>query len=182
MQIPTNGGGSATVTPFNRIGATAPGVMPPATAVTWRNPNIYQQIQNAGETVVAVAVVIVPANAGVTVPAIVSASNATSTGLTITTGEKIWVDTTAVGLWSAGPTCPTTDANGVSQTIGGFSPLHMQQALLGIASSTGTPFFLGDDQYNYSLGTGQFSMIFNDATNGYWNNTGSQMVRVIVVR
>jgi hypothetical protein len=23
------------------------------------------------------------------------------------------------------------------------------------------------------LGTGQFSMIFNDSTNGYWNHTGS---------
>ena len=49
--------------------------------------------------------------------------------------------------------------------------------------ASGATFVLGDNQYNYPPpGTGVLSMIMNDGIGNYFDNTGAQLVRVIVVR
>jgi len=173
LQTAASGGGVATVTPFNRIAATAPGAFPAATAVTWRTPNIFQQIQNAGQTVVGVNVLLVQANN----------PNWTSTGLAITPGEKIWIDTQAVGLWTDAPYYSPVDANGVNWIPDGLTCSSLDiDTLDGKVGTNGAPFLLGDSQYNYPpAGSGTFSMIFNDLVGTYGDNTGAQLVRVIVV-
>ena len=180
MQTATNGGGGATVTPFARIAAGGPGVPPPPTPVTWRNPNIFQQIQNNGQTVLTVNVVEVSPNN----------PNWTPAGVQVLPGQKIYIDTQAVGVW-ASPGLAAYDANGIPNSI---SPGNYEcdtanfAALVGVLGVTGpihpvTPnsFLLGDFQYNYPpAGSGQLSMAYND-----WNFggcTGAQMVRVIVVQ
>jgi hypothetical protein len=165
-------GGS--VTPFARI-ASSPGTTGPVTTVTWRNPGIYQQIKAAGQTIVSSNVFIVQANN----------PNWTPAGVTVPAGAKIWVDTQAIGQWSPGVAEPYTDANGKPGTAGGPttpSPAGPWGSLNGKVG-TGTPFFVGDDQYNYPLAaTGTLSMIMNDAIGVFGDNTGAQMVRVIVVQ
>jgi hypothetical protein len=156
-----------------------------ATNITWRTPNIYQMIQAAGETVVGQGVFIVYAKN----------INWTLTYLNVSPGQKIWIDTQAVGSWNIKPWAgiPSTDANGVSNpsTYGATGPDGAPYSAPGqpmgclagkIASST--PFFLGDDKYNYPpVGSGAFSMICNDWASAlnYNDNTGYQYVRVIVV-
>jgi len=170
----SSSGGSAGVTPFSRV-ASSPGTTPPPTSVTWRTPNIFQQILNAGETVVAVNVFLVQGNN----------PNWTPAGVTIATGQKIWVDTQAVGVWNAYPVSgPDVDANGDIPIVivpADTVPALTSNCLAGQVGTSGTPFLVGDFLYNYQLsGTGAFSMIMND--NYYGDNTGAQMVRVIVVQ
>jgi len=130
MQIPTNGGGSATVTPFNRIGATALGAAPPATAVTWRNPNIFQQIQNNGRTVLSVNVVVVSPNN----------PNWTPAGVQVLPGQEIYIDTQAVGTW-ASPGLAAYDANGIPNSVNTNAPYECPTAnfaaLVGVLGGTG---------------------------------------------
>ena len=204
FQGPGTGVQNTPVTTFARV-AGSPNTTPNASNATWRTPSIYPQIKNAGEIVSGVAVVLVPANAGITNPAtILSSNNWTSTGLSVTPGDKIWIDTSAVGIWNTYQyninswSSLNVDANGYPTGSAAdvyqpscLDPNINQGALMGHLGANGTPFFLGDDQYNYPLGgTGQLSVICNDETydsstgmnNMYWDNTGAQMVRVIVTK
>ncbi len=144
----------------------------------WNNPNIYDQIKAAGETVVAEEVVVVQA---------VNA-NWTPTTLTVTPGEKVWIDTRSDGIWTTalGGSSPATDANGYPFTTpdpGANAPNQPISALVGKLGTSGTPFLLGVSRLNYPpAGTGMFSMVFNDDLAGYFNNGGAQMVRVIIVQ
>lgn len=146
----------------------------------WNFPTIYDQIAAAGETVVSVNVVVVNANN----------SNWTPTSITVTPGEKIWIDTSAAGQWSTCPALgyPFVNANGFSGP--GIDPSmldtnYFQGTLLGKIGSSSQPFLLGVDRFNYTpLGTpsGNLSLICNDLVNYYSDNIGSQVVRVIVVK
>jgi hypothetical protein len=174
-----SGSGSGAVKPFPRVTA---GLANNLTAIqgAWRNPNIFTQIQNAGETVLGVNVVLVNA----------SNPNWTQSGLSITPGDQIWIDTQSVGQWNS-PGYPTWDANGMPGNSGcpgtpclsaPFGSLVGDVGAAGpIQANQAGSFFLGNNQYNYPPpGTGTFSMAFND-----WSystaSTGSQLVRVIVV-
>lgn len=149
----------------------------PPTPSTWRTPNIYQLIAAAGETVVSENVFVVQANNSSWTPA----------GVTVLPGQKIWVDTQAVGVWNIDPEdgAVNCDANGypgaiaVSNRLPG--PSLSSGALLGQVGQNGTAFLVGDTEYNYQLPTsGTLSMICNDWFCG--DNTGAQLVRVIVVQ
>jgi len=174
---------SAGVTPFARVG-TNTGVAPPPTNVTWRDPGIFQQIANAGESVVSVTVVTVECDN----------PNWTPSGVQIKPGEKIWIDTQAVGQWWT-PGLPVRDANGIPNDPGcpGVEcPSANFNSLVGVIGVTGpikanTPnsFFLGNQQYNYPPnGTGMFSMANNNWGFGAVGDMayGAQLVRVIVVQ
>jgi hypothetical protein len=166
------GGGS--VTPFARVPGN-PAVAATPSSVTWRTPAIYSLIQAAGQTVVNANVIIVQANN----------PNWTTTGLTISSGQKIWIDTNASGSWSVGgvPPYPAIDANGYAGANVNGGPLVSAPggSLVGKVGTAGPPFLVGDDRYNYPpAGTGALAMIIND---GFMpDNTGAQMVRIIIVQ
>jgi hypothetical protein len=190
MQIATDtGGGGGGVTPFHRINATPPGALTSPTAVTWRNPNIFQLIQSNGQTVVSVNVFTVQA----------SNTDWTPSGVQVLPGQKVYFDTQAVGFWgmqgstgsASGPisTLSFVDANGIPLSVNGTGPLITANfwSLIGVLGVTGpvrpnTPhsFLVGDSQYNYQPpGTGQLFMTCNNCSSGL---LGAQMVRVIVVQ
>jgi hypothetical protein len=200
LQSAANGtvvGSGGPVTPFNRI-ASNPASAGPATAITWRTPNIFGQIQQAGQTVVNINVVNVLANYGTTVGG--QNGGWVNTGITVLPGQKVWLDTQAVGLWNDG--VATTDANGLPAsvtnpygqqgTIDGDLPNGM---LIGYTGSppmfpcghssvgiSGDPRFIpsGDTLLNYSItNSGAISLACNDNQLG---DTGSQMVRIIITQ
>jgi Flp pilus assembly protein TadG len=169
---------ASAVTPFARVNANSSSVVGPSNS-TWRTPNIFEQIKNAGETVSSVNVVLVQSNN----------TNWTQSGIVIAAGQKIWIDTQSVGVWNT-PGLQSRDANGIPNDPGcpGVPCFSANfAALVGVIGITGPitanapgAFFLGDDQFNYPpVGTGMFSMGFNDWGN-FTNNTGAQLVRVIV--
>ena len=55
----------------------------------WNNPTIYDQIAAAGQTIVAQNVFVVPGDS----------NTFTSSGITVTPNENVWIDTNAVGTW-----------------------------------------------------------------------------------
>jgi hypothetical protein len=168
-----------TVTQFPRVGNN-PAAPAQPTNTTWRNPNIYQQIQKAGQSIVSENVFMVQANN----------PNWTPAGVNVLPGQKIWVDTQAIGIWSPSGTVFQYDANGGPTSewspYSFNSPLQVMNlpmaALVGKVGS-GSPFMVGNEQYNYPCsGSGMFSMIFNTYLNAYGQSTGAQQVRVIVVQ
>jgi hypothetical protein len=168
---------AGTVSPFPRV-ASNPGNTPPPTSDTWRTPDIFQQIQKAGESVVSVNVVSVPAKQAFL-------GQLTSTGLNILPGQKIWIDTQSVGIWQTAPSYGNADANGYAGMFFGdaVSPRLTYGALLGQIGTNGSPFFLGDDKLNYPpVGAGTIFLTMNQCSNQYMNGVGYQMVRVIVVQ
>lgn len=154
---------------------------PPPIGDDWNHPDLYQLIADAGETIVATAVVVVQANN----------PNWTPTNLTVAPGQKVWIDTRADGQWTQQPGLPATDADGVqgAQFIAdkyAVLPGVPNGALIGSLGG-GSPFFLGVSQLNYPpSGSGTFSMMMNgyqtDSPSGYASYTGAQTVRVIVVQ
>ena len=140
----------------------------------WRVPNIYQQIAAAGQTVISTNVVVVQGNN----------PNWTSANVSVTPPQKIWVDTQAVGQWSTGGSMGNTDANGLS---GVNYPLQVDHAAsmgtLVAEVGTGSPFTLGDDQLNLPVnGSGNLSLLQNDEVGNFSDNTGAQIVRIIVTQ
>jgi hypothetical protein len=142
----------------------------------WRDPDIFQKIAAAGETVVSDNVFLVQANN----------PNWTLSGVKTAQGQKLWIDTQAIGQWNISPTAVFTDANGffggIDGTVDRTVPSQPGSSLVGITGN-GKPFFVGNDQTNYApTGIGTLSMIMNDQIGHYNNNSGAQLVRVIVVQ
>jgi hypothetical protein len=186
-------GAGGPVTPFNRV-ASNPATAGPPSNITWRTPNIFQQIQNAGQTVVTVAVVQVQANYN-------QASGAppggwVNTGITIQAGQNVWLDTQATGIWNNAAV--TSDANGAPGTIGYGSSIDINEPNAMLIGWTGSnPPILaydhmtgamsssnfipsGDTLINYSDKTsGPIWLACNDNQAGDW---GSQMVRIIITQ
>lgn len=180
LQTGSTNQGNATVQLFNRTSAN-PAVLAQANANSWRTPTIYEQIQNAGQTVVGQNVFIVQANN----------PNWTSSGLSVAPGQKIWVDTQAVGVWGPNGTMfqysadggPTSEWSGYYFNVPLLALNYPMAALLGSVGTNGTPFLVGNDQYNYPVsGSGNLSMIFNNYIGRYSGGGGAQKVRVIVVQ
>ncbi len=147
----------------------------------WNMPSIYDRIASSGQTVISVNVVLVAANN----------PNWTPTQLTVAPGEKIWLDSQAVGTWQTAG-LPPRDANGVPGLVQPGSvpdPAAPFASLVGVVGKTGPiaanvpdTFFLGTNQLNFPPpGTGTLSLGFN-ASGNFQTNSGAQMVRVIVVR
>jgi hypothetical protein len=143
-----------------------------ASSTTWRRPNIYQQIQAAGQTVVSVNVLIVQANNSNWTPALVFTKP----------GEKLWIDSQAIGLWNSQPGTQFFDANGDPANKALASIPTLPPSSLAGKVGTSTPFLVGDDLFNYPITTvGGLSMIMNDGAN-WTDNSGAQLVRVIVTQ
>ncbi|HEY9733458.1 MAG TPA: hypothetical protein V6C89_16180 [Drouetiella sp.] len=137
----------------------------------WNNPSIYQQIAAMGQQVVSTDVLIVDAtNENWTV------SKAYASG-----GEKIWIDTRADGQWSGTSTSQPFDADGYSPPFVNGMPAGSLEGRLG---DTGTPYFSGKSQFNFSppSGSGFVQFRFNDNPGQYYMNTGSMIVRIIVTQ
>ena len=168
-----------------------------ASNVTWRTPNIYQQIKNAHQTIVSVNVFVVQANN----------PNWTPSGVTVASGENVWIDTQAIGTWSYYPMSQQSssvaslvqwDANG--STFMRCSPnpdaTALGGSLVGVVgggsvASNPNAFLVGDTLTNYSLtGAGQLYMMANLSSGQYASapsygapsSWGAQMVRVIVTQ
>jgi hypothetical protein len=159
-------------------GINVPGVLEDGSGSGWNYPNIFAMIQAAGETVVEQNVVIVYADN----------PNWTPTGLAISPGDQIWIDTHASGAWSFltnGGNQPLYSANGdpSMDNATGFPT----GSLLGDAGNT--MFMLGVSKLNYPPpATGPLGLAMNDDAGpganraGYIGNVGEQAVRVIVTK
>lgn len=191
---------SANVLNINTFGNIVPapppaGPQPPN--VGWRDPNIYAQIQAAGQTIVSQTVVTVVAN-----------QPWTNSNLPIGPGLQVWVDTRADGSWSGHPgVLPYTDANGLpssmdSEVVGsgyalGDTLVYAAAppcSLIGFVGNTpplppeyggglSTPglFASGDTMLNYAPTTsGPIWLRMNDNANS--NDLGQQTVRVIITQ
>jgi hypothetical protein len=182
----TQSSGGSGPQPFPRLLTSA---NPPANVsgynYNWRDPDIFQQIANAGQTVVSQNVVVIYAN-----------QPWQSSGVSLASGQTAWIDTNAVGLWNVKVGGTFSDANGgadlrppwawtVDSTATGGSligfcgsnPPTPVQANGGTTSPN--MFVVGDTLTNYQLpAPGSLSFMIND--NHYQDNTGTQVVRIIV--
>lgn len=143
----------------------------------WNNPSIYDQIKAAGETIIAQEVVEVQANN----------NNYAPTTITVSPGQKIWIDTRADGVWSTSAGAdPNINANGYNYSPPFYMcPSAPAGSLIGKLAGTGSPFFLGVDKFNYPpAGTGTLGLMINDGSDPtcYSDNSGVQIVRVILVQ
>src|SRR5262249_35567084 len=149
----------------------------------WNYPKIYEDIKKAGQTVVAEAVLQVPAKQMMWTDATVAATN----------GEHVWFDFRADGLGSIGSQWgPVAGPNGNStaqqQMIAGYGQGSMNQyfnftpgALIGKMGGSTTPdtgaapFMIGAACYNYTPSSpGEVFLRFNDSnTNSTWWNDNS---------
>jgi hypothetical protein len=176
--IASAGGGSSV--PFN-FNSTVP-FNSGTDASGWNNPQIYTMIKNAGETVADDEVVNVPANANATSP---TTPQWTNTGLIVGSAQKIWIDLRSDGVWSDGST-GQFNANGTGRTAVTGPMVGQPTALLLGKIGSNAPFVCGEVKLNYTV-TGQSGPLYlmmNDNTNstGYMDNTGNQMVRVIIAQ
>ncbi len=165
-----------------------PGVLSDLSNSNWQNPNIYQQIHNAGETVVAEDVVIVNANNWLFTPV--------DPHITVNPSEKLWVDYWCNGSWSVQNQPGSSDANGYAGThvgIGDTANLPVG-AMVGKIGTGNPVFYVGNHTDIQLQNTGPLSLCINWApflngnlniTNGqqfFANNKGQMMVRVIITR
>ena len=112
LQAAANSARGPVVQPFARV-AASPAVPGIPTPVTWRTPGIFHQIAQAGQTVVSVNVVMVPAdNGGLATSAHIDPPW-TQSGINIQSGQNVWVDTQSVGTWGV-----TLIPLGMSQNVG----------------------------------------------------------------
>lgn len=200
LQATNNPNGGGQVQPFQRVAYNPPagggGGTPPAEV--WRNPDIFAQIKNAGQKVISINVVIVPANVGVGKDGWIPA------GINIQAGQTVWLDTQAQGKWgwtgysdtdangSDGPAVQGPAAGDNSAKVSADYPAYM---LLGYVGNpppmmyqhsgtqiSGDPNFIpsGNTLVNYPISTGgPISLICNDNQDG---NHGEQYVRIIVTQ
>jgi hypothetical protein len=196
LQAAANGGvvGAGSVTNFARVNDN-PGVSPPPTSITWRTPDIFKQIQAAGQTVVTVNVLNIQANYNnlPTAPP----GGWVATGIVVQPGEKVWLDTQATGVWGCPGFLNNGDANGQANTPNWGANYDLavnNMQLIGYIGSppilpygfssggTNDPRFIpsGDTLLNFPINyTGPISMACNDNQIGDY---GSQMVRVIITK
>jgi len=144
LQPASSGGlvtGGGTVAPFTRV-ASNPATPAPPGPGTWRDPGIFQAIRNAGHTVLSVNVVNVPACP--TDPTNNGSSGFVSqwisSGVTVQTGQQVWIDTNATGTWEFSGFTPL-DANGdpSGQMNGGSGNVWMGAASFALVGYVGNP-------------------------------------------
>jgi hypothetical protein len=194
--VSSTGGG---VVPFPRV-ASNPGSSTPSN-ITWRTPNIFSLIQASGQTVLNVNVLIVQANYGPVLGA--QSGGWVPTGITVQPGQKVWLDTQAVGMWGNPVLGGNIDtANGSVADVNDNTNIDYTLANMMLIGYTGNPPILpyghqtgaisGDPHFipsgntllNYPINyTGPISLACNDNQAVPGNpNSGAQMVRVIVTQ
>jgi hypothetical protein len=160
----------------------------PAAEAAWRDPTILATISSAGQTIISQKVITVM----VTAPWV-------NTGLSIATGQHLWVDTRSDGKWSGNPQYfPYSDAKGlgpsvykscwqvdtkapVESLIGfiGSLPPNVPEGCRGGITDPGFV-EVGNTLENFTpKTTGTIWLRTNDNTN-HISNVGQQIVKVIV--
>jgi hypothetical protein len=139
----------------------------------WNHPSIYEEIKAAGQHVVTEDVILVQANN----------YNWTATGITVASGQTLWIDLRSDGSWTSGTGMFNANGNPADKSWTGPMPGQPEGMLLGKVGSAAA-FAVGTTYQNYAPGqAGPFSLIFNDdAPPTYTDNVGTQMVRVIVTQ
>jgi hypothetical protein len=107
----------------------------PAAGSDWNYPNIYQLIEATGETVVETNVFQVNCNN----------TYYTNSGVSVSAGDRVWIDMTATGLWNPYPEggLANATANGYGASVAGYPDGCMLGDFSGAA-----PVFLGSKQWN----------------------------------
>jgi hypothetical protein len=162
-------GGASPVLLSQVTGLGTPGVLTDGDNSGWNHPGIYNKIKLMGQEIVQEEVLKVFA----------VNSSFTTSDITITPGDKLWIDYRADGLWSCfhGP----HDADGEPGEVcpNGF----LCAAMIGKLESNPSPFLLGKQQWNMNPpGTGKFTLMCNDYPPFWYDNTGAMLVRIIVAR
>jgi hypothetical protein len=140
----------------------------------WNIPNLYERIAQAGQTAINSNVVVVEANN----------ASWTPTGIFIASGQKLWIDLRADGMWTTSPTTPPYNANGGNFLTSPGSPLPGASIgkLIGRVGA-GLPFAVGTSYQNYAPGqVGQLYFLCNDNVPGWIENSGAQTVRVVLAQ
>jgi hypothetical protein len=201
-QLPANSVGTRQIRP----GAVTPAKLSPGLAAqlrknapkakaAWRDPKIVAAISAAGQTVLAQKVVTVAANA----PWVDS-------GLSVSSGKHLWVDTRTDGKWSGNPQYfPYSDANGlpvypgqyrvdanapVESLIGfvGSAPVNAPEVLVGASARPGGPggitnpgfLAVGDTLTNFVPSTTGAVWLRNNDNTNYYSDVGHQIVKLIL--
>lgn len=180
-------GGTVTPISLDNIAGPPPtvGLIAPSGGSGWKLPTILQMIANSGQTIVAEAIITVPANSVGWVPS----------GLTIAAGQSAWMDSHADGYWSRLPG-DLTDANGKGPCTSGnceywVDPNYGAGALIAYVGSNPpnptTPstapglFLVGENLSEYPLpGSGPLVFIINDYPRS--DDTGAQVVQVFITQ
>jgi Flp pilus assembly protein TadG len=192
------GSAAASVTPFARVAGNPSTTVPPGPS-TWRTPDIFTRIRNAGRTIVSINVLEVPAF----LPNPAQPCNPwVQTGLTVLPGEQVWLDTQSQGTWGWNYQNLTFDANGSTNYVGSIDGPAADMMLIGWVGGNppqfpfagwsansnppicpqGGPNFIqsGDTLLNYPVNLpGPISLTCNDDTRGDW---GYQSVRIVITR
>lgn len=170
-----SGGGVGSATPPAINNTTSANLLPPLDGSEWNHPNIYQLIEQAGETVVATDVFIVPANN----------PNPTMSQVSVNQENNLWFAFRSDGMWTTSPTDPTVNADGYATstdngTLKDANGKPFKYALL-VGKLTNSPYFeIGQQLTMPAPGTGQLGALCCDYEGMYDNNTGEQIVRVVV--
>jgi hypothetical protein len=151
----------------------------------WRLPNIFDQIAQAGQSVVSVNVTVVQSNQAWQ-----------QSGVMVMPGQSAWIDTSAVGTWNCAPNTAFYDANGQGAganiynvvkgapgacLVGYYGSNPPVPVPLNSGVSGATLFFVGDTLTNHPLtGPGYLYFMMND--NCFQDNSGNQLVRIIVTQ
>ena len=150
----------------------------------WNYPNIYDAIAQAGQKVLAENVLIVKGT-----------DDWVNTGLNVSPGQIVWVDSRADGAWSNNPGPTTFDANGEANGMAAWKVFSgaYPGALIGCiglppattaatgALSSSQLFGVGKTLTSHPVtGSGAISLMIND--NYRPNNQGLQVVRIIITQ
>jgi hypothetical protein len=160
----------------------------PAAKAAWRDPTLSSTMSSAGQKIVAQKIITVEVTA-----------SWVDTGLSIATGQRLWIDTRSDGKWSGNPQYfPFSDANGlgpsvykncwkiddeapVESLIGfiGSSPPNVPEGCRGGITNPGFV-EVGDTLLNFvPVTTGAIWLRTNDNTN-HFSNVGRQIVKVVL--
>lgn len=169
-------GGTSQTKLSNVSGLNTPGTLTNIVGSGWNYPNIYAIITAAGQTPTQEAVLEVLARDPIW----------KQTNVIVQSGDKLWVDVTAKGVWSTTDFSTSwgganLDADGLVGHITTNGQTH--GALIGKIGVNGTPFAVGKKMWNMlPPGSGSFYLICNDTPNCFHDNKGSMIVRLIVAK
>ncbi len=149
---------------------------------SWNNPGLTAAIASSGQTIRKGCEVLINADD----------PSWTDTGLFLSYGDRVWLDTRSGGLWSNQNGGIKFNADGEGGAAGFYhgklGPPFPRGSLIGKVGRNGGEFFVGTTLTNYSPPDcdGDLFLRFNDRydkqVNWYADNSGSQGVRVFATK
>lgn len=160
--------------PYPGRNDTQVGGDPPQDGVGWNYPNIYQLIAQKGQTVVSEDVFLVPADQ----------EGWTMSSCYVQPGMHVWIDSHAEGIWNAAPDGISSNltADGMSADYVGPYGL-ITGSLVSQVGGSGPVYQSGKSLLDYApQSSGNVMFMMNDGPGWFWDNSGEQIVRVIVTK